>query len=874
MKQIKFLILFIFFLNKILAQDSLNLKTSDSTSLSFIEVKYKAAILGAVTEIETDDFNKGAIFSPMQLIQGKVPGLAIMRTLGNDPNQDLQIQLRGTSSLFLSSKPLYLINGTVVENPNIIIPEDIESIKVLKSISETAPYGIRGSNGIILINTKKGKSGKKLSVSYSSYWYIENISRKSDFLSASEWRQLRQDWALKTGAPSGWSSNYSALSNEIIDYGYSTDWLKEITQNKLSQAHNLSFSGNIKKTAYYAALNYKNMNGVIKRNGNETYNGFVSVSKLLLKDKLRIDFSLISTNTNYSQYNTNPFLSYENVNIVSRAEYFNPSIPTVPGNYVSPNYPYPDYNTNPVTRLNNTVDERSRDNLLVNFQVDFEILKGLIFTAGYATNSLKEKYDFLNDNQRDSVNIDKYFRNMISNRIEKTTSAGLHFNKNMKLHQINISVKGNKFLSSVNYERRDSSTWLNEWSKSGASYEMPLFYTSFSAYFGYNYAKKYFLNANLSDETTNTYKHDNTSLYYPSISVMWQMSNEDFLKNVIFVNNLKLRASYGKSHRELPVPVSPMDPGYISSDQVFSSPGLHGEKITESNIGIDLSILSKIMISFECFSRYTYDGIIEWSAMVPTLNQTFISNDTKIRSRGWELLLNALPVKTDDFKWNINFNIAKTNSYLLFKDHLSKPDVGDAIGSIYGFRFAGFAENGRELSYDENGKIAISTYDYRPVIGNVLPKSYLGLTNNFVYKSFDFGFSLRGAMGFNINNLNRSETIRYNRLSNIHSNFSDEIRTIDPMAIGNLNLMSSDYFLEKGDFVKIDNISLGYNLNPKLKYITSVRFYIVCNNVHTFTRFTGWDPEMAGITGKSAGVYSFNSYPVTRIFVFGVKLNI
>lgn len=312
------------------------------------------------------------------------------------------------------------------------------------------------------------------------------------------------------------------------------------------------------------------------------------------------------------------------------------------------------------------------------------------------------------------------------------------------------------------------------------------------------------------------------------------------------------------------------DDQFLYQSRYLPNPGLHGEKITESDIGFDLGILSKIMISFDFFSRYTHDGIIQWSVSVPTLpEQGFIENDTRIRNRGWELLLNAQLVESANLQWMLNFNFTRTNSSLLSANRLLEPKVGDDVGSIYGFKFAGFSEKGRELSYDENGNITEYPAN-RQVIGNVLPKSYLGLTNNLIYRNFDLSFSLRGAMDFSIRNLNRYQTTD---LYNSMGNFPKDIRTIDTRAIGNSNLAYFyDYFLEKGGGIKVDNISLGYNLKSKGKYITSSRFYFACNNVHTFTRFTGWDPEMAGITGTSAGVYSYNPYPVTRIFVIGLKI--
>jgi len=212
-------------------------------------------------KVNSDDFNKGAIFSPLQLIQGKVPGFAINCLNVNDPNPDIQTQLRGASSVYLPNKPLYIVNGIALDNVDFIPVESIESIEVLKNISETAIYGIRGVDGVIIINTKKGLPGK-FNITYSTYGYVEKLG-ESDYMTANELRQLKATWS---------KSNYSEVNyygNHVPDYNANTDWLKEISQNKLSQSHSLDFSGTYNKTSYMANVTYNNNNGIIQKIGNK-----------------------------------------------------------------------------------------------------------------------------------------------------------------------------------------------------------------------------------------------------------------------------------------------------------------------------------------------------------------------------------------------------------------------------------------------------------------------------------------------------------------------------------------------------------------------------------------------------------------------------
>lgn len=313
-------------INLIYAQNLSDSTKVDSSTIEILSNPVDFNSWDTGFKVNFNDFNKGAIFSPLQLIQGKVPGFTINCLNVNDPNPDIQTQLRGASSVYLPNKPLYIVNGIALDNADFIPVENIESIEVLKNISETALYGIRGVDGVIIISTKKSLP-QKFNISYNTYGYIEKLG-KSDYMTASEWRQLKATWA---------NSIYSEVNNYgnyATDYNANTDWLKEISQYKLSQSHFLDFSGTFNKTSYMANVAYNSYNGIVRKTANNMLSGQLYISQLAFKDKLQMSLFLTGTERDYSAINKNVFinnnlstLASNYTNIIHFANQYNPTVP-------------------------------------------------------------------------------------------------------------------------------------------------------------------------------------------------------------------------------------------------------------------------------------------------------------------------------------------------------------------------------------------------------------------------------------------------------------------------------------------------------------------------------------------------------------------
>ena len=843
--------------NHILAQEIKDNPNTDTLEIDSTNMAGNKELSVNASKISYNDFNKGAVFSPMQLIQGKVPGFIVNCLNVNDPNPDLQIQVRGISTLFLSTNPLYIIDGIPLESPEIIPVANINSIEVLKDLSETASYGIRGSNGVVIIKTKSNSSGP-LTVSYNTYMYGEAYAGKSNYMSASEWRNLKQKWASSTDL------RVVNASGKMIDYNANTDWRKVISQNKLSQAHNLGFFGGYKKTRYAAMLNYDNYNGIIQKTGNTIYSGQLSVSQLALKDKLQVDISATDTYRKYSEINDNPYLSYtdyytglKSSNIVSNTNQNNPTLPVynTDGTYGI------DTQTllyNPLDRINNTTDKRELKNTLVHLQAGYEIMKGLKLSASWSAYKTSTGNIFSN-----------YYRKAITYRQlsetketnvqnEKLYSVKLHFNKSIAFHTIDISLDYSKQHTDINYNYRDSVV-LNDtilMSRFGMYGNGDYDIKDLSGSVKYNYRNRYYLSFGILREKSPFFSSDGSAQYFPSVSATWSLKNENFLANSTWLNDLKIRTGYGTGQRMIRLAGNSVNTSNILPSRV------HGEKMQEYTIGVDASLLqNRIYFSAERYRLNTKDLILI-STITTNFQFSYLGNNGKIQNKGWEFYIKAKPL-SGLLKWTFDFNIS-FNKNIAVPSNLYSYSLkfGDQpAGNFYGHLFAGYSATDRLLWYDNEGNATDVWPGNYSLLGNGAPKSFFGFTNTFEYKNFDVSINVRGGLGFEIANYALLD--RYKKV----------LQFTDPRDVMNFaTLRETDYIIEKGDYIKITDISLGYTIPVMNRFIKSAKIYMACNNVALFTGATDLDPEMAGITGLTPGYYYYERYPETRIFLLGLKV--
>lgn len=870
-------------------------------------------VTGAVSGVKEESFNKGAIVSsPLQLIQGKIAGLAISRSSGGDPTAGVQMQIRGVSTVRGSEGPLVIIDGIPGGNLNTVVPEDIESIDVLRDGAAAAIYGTRGTNGVVLITTKKGQSGKPL-VEYSAYMYTETWAKKPDVINGNEWRQMKSDFS-KSGIP-----QLVSKASSLVDYGGNTDWFDEITEKSISNVQNLSISGGSDGTKYHASLNYRNLNGFIRESSNEIWNGRISLTHKGLNDRLEVQMNLAGTSrsghpVNYRVYREamqrNPTLTV-----------YNPD-----GSY-NENSSYGGEYANPVAMLKQTQDDQQRSEMLASTLATFKIIDGLKFSTSVALQKYNEMngYYLSRDNFQSiqSGSSGEASRSAAQN-VDRTLESTLNYVKTFNdIHNVNIvggysyqdfvyesfSASNRYFLTDAfGYNNLGAGLHLQDNKYRSGDVSSTKNSSKLIGFFGranYNFKGKYLASVSLRREGSTKFGADNKWGMFPSFSAGWNISEEDFMKNISFISNLKLRAGYGVTGNqgignyislERLSPAGMMlyqgvwIPGYGPNSN--PNPDLKWEKKSETNIGIDLGMLKdRITLNLDVYDRTTTDLLYEYAVPVPpNLYNRIWTNVGEMSNKGIELTIKATPVKRQDFSWQTNFNISYNKNKLVtlsndvyqtkFQDlqNIGNPGLnstpafrleeGQPIGNMFAYSFAGFNEAGKWLFWDKTNtnKLLASQakYEDKRVVGNGLPKYWMGFTNTITYKNFDLTVFFRGAFAFDIVNTQRLFFENRNLLPNnlLSSSLTSTVLD-DPQY--------SDYYVERGDYVKLDNLTLGYSLPANTSVFKSMRIYASAQNLLTITNYKGQDPEIS-ISGLTPGLDTRFLYPSVKTFSIGLNV--
>lgn len=877
-------------------------------------------LTSAVSSVRKDDFNKGPIAnSPLQLIQGRVPGLGISRANGGDPNAEIQMQIRGVSTVRGNLSPLVVIDGVPGGNLNTVAAEDIESIDVLRDGSASAIYGTRGSNGVVIVTTRRGKIGAP-AVEYSGYLYYEKYNNKVEVLNAEEWRNLKTEFA---------NSSNSILRNKaesMIDYGGNTDWFKAISQNKLSQVHNLSISGANQKTNYYAALNFRDNKGLIKRSFNNIMNYRLTLSHSILDDKLVIDFNISNTfrksrPSNYGAY-TSAMLANPTFPIYNPDGTFHEEVDIGGSNLVASIYEY----ENDQQRSENLIITKATLNatkaLKVSILGGFQRYNDIVGTYSYRYTSLGTVMPGRTGSAGRTT----------QQSIDRTLETTITYDKLIgDSHRMNIvggysyqdfeyegfGASNRDFISDAfTYNNLNAGKALADgtylandvWSTKRSSKLIAFFARAI-----YSYKDKYMFTAGLRREGSSKFGNDNKWGFFPAVTGGWRISEESFLSNNPVISDLKFRVGYGITGNqgvEEYISLERLSGGgimlyegkWIDGYRPSSNPNpnLRWEKKSETNIGVDLGMFdNRLILNLDLYDRRTTDLLYQYTVPVPpNLYNTIWTNVGEISNKGIEVDIHLVPFHKNNFKWNSDFNISYNRNKLIslsndfyktkFQDleDLGAPGLGNVnayrleegqpIGNMYGYGFAGFTADGGWLFWDSNNENKVTAseaqYSDKRVIGNGLPKYWIGFTNNFIFRNFDATVVIRGAFGFDILNVKR---LFYENRKLIPSNILKS--GLSSPVIDDPQF--SDYYVEKGDYLKLDYVTVGYTIPLKIKYISNARIYFATNNLLILTGYKGQDPELEinGLTPgfdrkENSGRDNLIDYPSTRTFSLGCSI--
>lgn len=859
----------------------------------------KEEITSSVARVKSEDFIDGMVTSPLQLLQGKVAGLGISHTSGNPISGNVDIMLRGVSTLAASSAPLIVIDGIPGGSLNAISPEDIESISILKDGSAAAIYGTQGTNGVIIITTKNPEAGKT-SVEYQSYISTEFIKRTPKVLTAGDVRMLKQ------------YKKFSAIN----DYGASTDWMGEVTRTPISHVHNLSLRGGGNNTNYIASVTYKEHNGVIKE-----------TSKTSLATRLRVNHSMFEDKLRFTlNFNNNIVTDHQVPNdVFANAVLRNPTLPIYNegGSYRE----VMNTGVNPVGLINEAKGSNKYDQLMMNGKIALRPVKELELSAMYAYMGDFNIYDYTTTHKA-------YMATMGGKNGEAFLNGGHGENETLEL-QANYSktINNHTLNGMLGYSYNDYiyESWAMDandfpldifgaWNigsansiKDGLAHMSSNKYSwKLIAFFGrlnYNYDNKYLLMASLRREGSSKFGDNNKWGYFPAVSAGWRITNEPFMQNAKFVNDLKIRVGYGitgtapsstylsLTRYQFNSSMAMYNDGKWVNALVPSSnpnPDLKWERKKEFNIGLDYSLFSDHLSgSIDFYKRRTDDLLYTYSVPVPpNLFETIFANVGSIENKGIEFVGTVNILSKKDLAWSITGNISYNANKLISlsgdkykRDYLNLGNTGapmqqythriqtnESLGNFYGWRVEGLNTNGTAWQV-VGAKDATPGEEHKTIIGNGMPKVFSGLTTNVRYKNFDLTVAFRGVFGFDILNQYRMERETLSWIATYNLPVSAFEKPLGGESYNFAPSIYSDYYIEKGDYVKLDNVTLGYTFNIKgQNYLKKARIYLSGLNLLTFTKYTGMDPEIS-ISGTTPGVDWLRNYPSTCSFILGLNLN-
>ncbi|RVU02981.1 SusC/RagA family TonB-linked outer membrane protein [Mucilaginibacter limnophilus] len=872
----------------------------------------KKEVSSSITHVSGKDLLPVSANNPLMSLQGKVAGLTITNTSNGDPNSSPNIQLRGASSRVAGLGPLFVINGVPGGNIDNINQNDIESIDVLKGGAASAIYGTRGGNGVIIITTKKGTSqGRMFYDGYASFDYVTN---RLENLSADEFLNNR------------------VKNNQGQDYGAKTDWLKEVTNSPaFSQKHTLQLSGGSERSNYFASADYRNADGIDLRAHKKEYGARISVnhatSDNVFVGTLNVAPRIMNTsNSDLGNFNNaltlNP--TYPIYNEEGKYNYINTGFfsnnPVENGRLIKSDADIKELDINASLKVNIldnlsstiTISEITRSARNMNFRPS--TLSAIV----HANSTTQTNFASQEQQENDQKNL------------EWTGNYSLNLNKHhfKLLGGYSYSLYNYKQFYAQNYDFPfDTYLWNNLGSglyNGGAAGQGQSAVRSTQngstliAFFGrlnYDFNNRYILTASLRHEGSSKFGTQNKWGNFPAVSGAWRVSEEEFFKGAIpWLDELKVRADYGVTgNQDFDNYLSLLlygGAGYFPFEgtqyQVYGpssnvNPDLRWEKAINFNAGIDFSLLnSRLSGSIDYYVRTNKDLLGGYRVPLPPNSQTeTFANVGTMKNHGIEVSLSGEVIKKNDMSYVVGIAAAyNRNKFVSFSNSIYQGDPfrdvaglpapgspgsiqrlqeGRIIGEFYMLRSAGVDETGALLVYKKDGSIVPanqSSADDKQFVGNGQPKFIASLNNAFRYKRFDLNVFLRGAFGYQIFNTpafylgTPAAQADANVLKSAFDPKSKYSKLTNPATAS----LASDYFLESGSFVKIDNVALGYTQPLKTKYLKSIRLYAAGRNLHTFTKYTGGDPDLIEINGLTPGVNtSLNYYPATLQVILGLQ---
>ena len=855
----------------------------------------KGDLTGSIASVSAKDMKQGVITSAEQLLQGKVAGLSVVQSSGA-PEAGASIRLRGGTSLSASNGPLIVVDGIAGVDMNSVQPSEIVSIDVLKDASAAAIYGSRGANGVIIVTTNRAATDvEQKSIQYNGYVAIGQTAKHMDVLSADQWRGYVRDNNI----------------GSALDYGYDTDWQDELERTAVSQSHNVSISNSRKSSGYRASITYQDNQGVIKRNDMSRLAGSITGYQTGWDGRLRIDAGI---NANFDKWN--PI----DTRIFERMANMNPTFPVhnPDGSFAQ----IGGTNTeNPAELNTNRTDDQKRHRFLGYGKVELDLLKGLkgVANGSYEYQSteggLYKPTFAMMEGQSEKGWGQRTHGEYTNQQLEAYLNYDVEF---AKIHKLNV-MAGYSYLKTTaegfgsTRSGFDTDAFGYNNLAAGSDFRATDVYSykneskliSFFGRVNYNLLGKYMLTATVRHDGSSRFGTNHKWGTFPSVSLAWRISDEAFMQDISWLDNLKLRAGYGVTGNQNGVEpyksiailsadgasyydatTGTWKKSYVQAQNV--NPDLKWESTAQLNIGLDFSILNRINGTIEYYHKKTSDLL--WTYPVPQppyLVGTMLANVGDLVNKGVELTLNANILRQKDWTLDANISLAYNKQEITKLSNDTYLAVGLQAGSLHGLRGmsgqysqiikegypAGTFYGPKCQGIDADGKYIINRDEEgNPIsedLGSAMPKFNLGVGINLTYKDFDLNVAGYGMFGQKVLNATRMAMFDATRLpaQNVPDDFLNSGIKDDPIF--------SSYFIEKGDFFRLQSVTLGYSI-PGVKKIglQKVRFYLTGENLFCISGYSGIDPEVSIPDNvlDGPGIDWFNSYPRPRTYSLGVNI--
>ena len=873
----------------------------------------KKEMTSAISHVGAASLNRITSLDSKMLLQGKVSGVNVDNSAVGDPNNQADIQIRGVSSRQAGTGPLYVIDGIPGGDMTNINPADIESIDVLKDGAASAIYGTRGGNGVILVNLKKGTRDGNVHTEYNTSFTMNMPKRELTLLTPAQYRA------------------YRCVTNPLADFGASTDWFKEATRTGMAHMHTLSMSGGNAKTNYRLTADYRYAKGIDLRSDRREYGARMAVNHTtagglltfsanvaprIIRKNNSVGFgAILQNNPTYPVYDPN-----------SPNGYYQFAAGVTGSNLVETATQVTDFDRIRVLEMNGTAKLNLLPLLAPSLR-DMELTSQLTF-SDHLTDRIDSDYSpstysgqvnggttgYAHKRAAMSQTMNLEWVNNFSYKLDEhhfRLMAGYSYayglSEAMEMENTNFTTDATTFnnMGEGTLAAEDGKVMM-----SSSMSDNTLI--SFFARVNYDWKERYLFTASLRHEGSSRFGANHKWGNFPAVSVGWRISDEPWMKGITssWLDDLKFRYDFGVTGNQ--------DIGNYLSLATYRSfgyyqyngtrfhvwgpsgnvnPDLRWEKGLNQNIGLDFSVLKyRITGSINYFNRHQVDLLGDYDVPVPpNISTSITANVGSMRNQGIEFDITAIPIRKNDFEWSLTLIGATSNNRFesfsndLFKGQnyismctmanpnnpgpLQRLEEGARVGNYYTYRYAGVDARGDWLICASDGRIipiGQGTDADKTITGNGLPKFTGSLTNNLRYKEFDLSISLRTALGFEIFNVHDF----YFGLQSMTTNVLRSAYAKNAAVVKGRNVLT-DYFLEPGDYLKLDQVSLGWTHRFGLKHLEKLRVYATASNLYTLTRFTGIDPSIYPVNGLTPGTFGGNAtyYPAAFQLVFGAQIS-